>query len=185
MEIEKKRIPRRRYFIKKRFQSYFILRFSMWVFFSTLLLGAILFYTAESGTTIFFKDFRLQILPTNEYLLSSLTSGLLISITVTLVFCFIIGLLYSHRISGPMYRFEKIFCNLENGKLKQPVKLRSYDEWQETASRLDKALTSLCHKMNELNGSFHDLKKVVDVRSQPEISKKIDQCQKSIEQFYF
>ena len=185
MKNESELIPRKNYFINKPFQVNFLFRISLAVLLSTMLLSTIIFYLSQSGTTVVFRNFHLEVLSTSEYILSSIFISLAISILVYFVMYFVLGLIYSHQISGPMYRFEKIFKHLSEGELVQNVELRQNDEWKETAASLESALEALRGKMTQLNGAFADLKDMDEVKNNPEISKKMESVQKSIRQFHF
>ena len=54
----------------------------------------------------------------------------LISISISIMFClitFFVGMLLSHRFTGPLYAFEKYISSLLNGDNPSPLKLRSGD----------------------------------------------------------
>lgn len=185
MKKDNKIIPRKNYFINKKFQLKFLIRISLGVLLSTMLLSTIVFFLSKSGTTVVFRNFHLEVLSTSEYILSSLFISLIISLVVSFALYFVLGLIYSHHISGPMYRFERIFKHLSQGELAQRVELRQNDEWRATASILESALGSLCEKMKHLNGAVMDLKNMEEVKNNPDISKKMELVQKSIQQFHF
>ncbi|MCK4533129.1 methyl-accepting chemotaxis protein [bacterium] len=48
-----------------------------------------------------------------------------------------LSILVSHRVAGPIYRFEKIFDKLMGGNLNQKVFLRKEDELQELSEKLN------------------------------------------------
>ena len=178
-------IPRKRYLINKTFQMKFLFRIFLGVLLTSMLLSSMIFYLSRSGTTVVFRDFHLEVLTTSEFILSSLFISLAVSLIVSLVLYFVLGLIYSHHISGPMFRFERVFKNMAEGDLLQSVVLRHNDEWKATASSLEAALASLRDKMSHLNRAFRDLKNMEEVKNSPEISQKMDAVQKSIQQFHF
>ena len=61
---------------------------------------------------------------------------------VALLFVIGVGLsiLVSHRVAGPIYRFEKIFDKLMEGDLNQKVFLRKNDELQELAEKINSVI---------------------------------------------
>ncbi len=185
MKNESELIPRKNYFINKPFQVNFLFRISLAVLLSTMLLSTIIFYLSKSGTTVVFRNFHLEVMSTSEYILSSIFVSLSISILVSFVLYFVLGLIYSHQISGPMYRFERVFKHLSEGELVQTVELRQNDEWKGTAASLESALDALREKMAQLNGAFVDLKEMNEVKNNPEIFRKVERVQKSIRQFHF
>lgn len=61
---------------------------------------------------------------------------------IFVLFSFIIGMIFSHRVAGPIYAFEKFLEDLTDGKIR-PLKLRYGDDFthlEETADRLSKKL---------------------------------------------
>lgn len=53
------------------------------------------------------------------------------------------SILVSHRIAGPIYRFEKVLDRLAKGELDYNVSIRKKDELQELAQKFDKAVQYL------------------------------------------
>ena len=175
-------IRRKKLFINKRFQSHFLFRIFLGVLLSTILLSAVIFFLSTSGTTVIFKEFRLEAVPTSDYILSSLSAGLIISLIVSFVIYFVLGLIYSHQIAGPMYRFGKIFEGMAKGNLRQTAILRQNDEWKETAHLLDQALSSLRERMNNIDKSFSDLKSAVDSGDKALVTSKMKHLKDCLEQ---
>ncbi len=178
------KFKRKNFFINKQFQSMFIIRFAIMVFFATLLLGCFLFFTSFASTTIVFKNLRVTTVPTYEYLLPSLTAGLVLSLLLTSFLSIIVGLLYSHKIAGPMFRFEQVFKQLQTGNLQQTVRLRLNDEWQQPALLLDDAISSIRKHIENIDTSVKEIESQVDLNN-PDIVAKLDKIHKEIEHFTF
>jgi len=171
-------------FIKKKFQTFFIFRFSIIILFLTCLFSIFIYWISRGSTTIIFKDLRLQSIPTNNYLLPSLISGLLLSLFITSILAITVALLYSHRISGPMIAFERIIKNIGRGIFKQKIILRKDDEWKETANVLNNTLSELQISMNNLKNSYDQLKSKVDLAN-PDISLSISKVDEEFNKFDF
>jgi HAMP domain-containing protein len=65
-----------------------------------------------------------------------------------IIFCanFLFVLPLTHYFAGPVYRFERVFEEMEKGDLSMTVKLRKHDELQETAMALNRAIIGLRKK---------------------------------------
>ena len=74
-------------------------------------------------------------------LLELLGPAMLASIVISGAISAWIGLRFSHRIAGPLYRFEKTFRDIRHGHRIDSVKLRKYDEFKEVALEMSKTLS--------------------------------------------
>jgi methyl-accepting chemotaxis protein len=175
---------RKNYFINKKFQAAFIMRFAFIVLFFTIIFSGFLFFTSFGSTTVVFKDLRIQSIPTHEYILPSLTAGFILSMAITAILFLGLGLMYSHRIAGPMFRFGMVFKHLAEGDLSQIVRLRHHDEWQETAASLNRAFKALRSRMHKLENAVGALEKETD-RLDPELKTRLAEIRKHLDQFKY
>jgi len=81
-----------------------------------------------------------------------------------------LGLIFSHRIAGPLYRMRRYIDMLSKGQEIPPVRVRGYDEFKEIAHSLDNLRISLNNKRRLYEEVVSD------------IEKKIYQCLKNIEE---
>lgn len=63
-----------------------------------------------------------------------------IMLVLVLVFAFITGVLYLHRIAGPIYRIEKTIRDMAEGKKVEPIRLRKKDFFKSLAEALNKLI---------------------------------------------
>ena len=108
---------RGRYFIKKTFQLKIILQFIAILAFEVIISGVVLYFFASNELETKLYQAHLSIINTLDILLPIIiiTS---ISVVVLLSFITIYTVLYlSHRIAGPLYKFEKITNEIGNGNL--------------------------------------------------------------------
>jgi len=68
-----------------------------------------------------------------------------------------IGILLSHRISGPVYRFTQIAKSVAKGDLSQVIKLREKDELQDLRSQLNDMLDGLRGLVREQNRQIDEV----------------------------
>ena len=83
---------------------------------------------------------------TKTLLYSELHHFIFILIAFSIVFLFfvaLIGLVFSHRTAGPLYHFKRVFEEIENGNLKQRVRLRPKDEFQDVAQSFNKMMDKI------------------------------------------
>lgn len=105
-----KNYKRKTFFIKKDFQG-------------KLLLGCCLFIT---GAGLLF-NILLKQLPTANWIMV-IIGGILLMVASSLL---------SHRIAGPMFRFESTLDNMKKGRLDITIHLRNKDEGKELAQKIN------------------------------------------------
>lgn len=69
------------------------------------------------------------------------------------------GIFISHRIAGPIYRFEKTAEEIKSGNLQTRVHLRWADEFKELAAKLNEALSSLDNSISQAQSIIDNIEK--------------------------
>lgn len=82
--------------------------------------------------------------------LKSVNRSLLPKIAVLVVIIFIGGIFISHRIAGPIYRFQKSAEAIRNGDLNVNFNIRKTDELKDAAVSLEEMVESLRKDIKEL-----------------------------------
>jgi methyl-accepting chemotaxis protein len=138
-----KRSKRKIYFIKKDFQSRFILRFvavsTVWLAASVLLF----FYLAHKKLEEIRYSSHIDIRTTSELLMPVTVSALAVSL---LIFACILGYAIHtllHRLSGPLDQIRRDISRIAGGDLTSDIILRKKDEFQDLAADLEKMRTVL------------------------------------------
>lgn len=134
------RHKRRNIFIKKRFQTDFSIKFLILIVIESLLAIGLFTYLSKGTVITGFSGADIVIEKTGEYFLPSILLANLVIIGVTAAAGFIVMLLVSHKLAGPLYRFEKSLEETGKGDLTHRFKLRTDDQ-----------MASLAEKMNEFN----------------------------------
>ncbi len=141
---------RRRIYINKDFQTRFvIILLSVVVFGSVISIGLTLFNTQGTLTSSFIdsklviQNTPLAILPSVIY--TTLVTTFLVGVLVTIV-----TLLISHKIAGPMYRFEKDIERIAGGDLKNRIRIRKGDQFQELVITLNKMIDQLNREISSI-----------------------------------
>lgn len=84
-----------------------------------------------------------------------------------MVFAFVLGVYYLHRIAGPVYRIEKTLSDICLGKEVRPVTLRKNDFFKPLAETLNKAIRQQKEKDEKT------AKLLEELRSIPQAQEKI------------
>jgi len=134
---------RRNYFINKGFQTEFILKFCGLVAFGCVIFGIILYIFSAHTLTTSFENSRLVVKSTASYILPGLVFGGLIVGLVTAVASSIVVLLMTHRIAGPLYRFERHAQRVGSGEISPDLKIRKKDQFQNLAGVFNKMTQDL------------------------------------------
>ena len=101
--------------------------------------------------------------------MKSVNRMLIPKLAVLVALIFLGGIFLSHKIAGPLYRFEKSANAIKEGNLRASFRIRKGDELQETAAVLEEMAKSLRHDIEKikhgiarLKGEIHALKGSID-----------------------
>ena len=148
---------RRNFYINKKFQRDFILKFCGLVVLGSLVSGCIIYLMSTSTVTTTFENSRLTIKSTAEYILPAvLLSGAAVIFLVGIATIFMV-LFTSHKIAGPLYRMEKDIDEVASGNLAKRVNLRTGDELKALAASFDVMVRSLREKVEAVKGAVSGL----------------------------
>lgn len=82
----------------------------------------------------------------------TLAQNLVLTLLVLLPVLVGVGVLVTHRIAGPVYRFEQWLGELERGRDPGPCALRDGDELQELCAKLNAAVSALREQARPSDG---------------------------------
>lgn len=146
--MEKKNYKRSIYLINKKFQFKYIFIILILTFSAVFVVSFVTFYVI--WTNVINEFFFIQDASKKLGDIYLKTTELLIIPLLILAFVFsIIGILYSHKIAGPLYRVQKICEEIGKGNLNINVKFRKGDEFHEVADSLNKVIHSLKNMVKE------------------------------------
>jgi hypothetical protein len=151
---------RKTYVIEKNFQTRFILRFILVIVGATLLstgalLGVFYFKFQFGGADL--NNLIIMITPEGTTDVSSLFGIVLIPILAAnmLILCVIVpySLVYSHKVAGPVYRFQKSLDMLLEGQLDFMIRLRKKDEFKSIAEKMNSLIDYMRRNIEEVRSS--------------------------------
>lgn len=134
---ESAKFKRKNIFIKKGFQTNFSLKFLVLIVIESFMVSGLFSYLLRGTVITGYTGSELVIARTGEYFMPKLLLANLAVIVITASAGFLILLLVSHKIAGPLYRFEKSLEETGKGDLTHRFSLRSDDQMGVLAQRLN------------------------------------------------
>jgi methyl-accepting chemotaxis protein len=147
---EKPSYARRRYFINRKFQIEFSFRFLLIIAAASIAVMLLFFYISRGTLTAGYTGHEVKLLHTGDYFLSAL----IVSTVVIVIFSCLIGafamIMLSHRLAGPLFRFQTTMDELSAGNLTRRFKLRDKDQFKVLADRINAMAAVLDNKMGDI-----------------------------------
>ena len=176
---------RRNYFIDKKFQSNFILRFCLVVVATGAFIMAVLYAMAGKANTVSIVNSRVIVQNTADFLFPLFIQTFVVSTIVVGLATIISTIFISHRIAGPLYRFKKVLSSLGEGDFSLACKIRLKDSLQDVAVVFNDMITSVRKKLNLIDKDLKNLKGKLEVGDLKEIKKSVSEVDKALHNFKF
>ena len=159
-------IKRRQYFVQKGFQSKFILKFCMVLLVGIIISTGLLFLFSENTLTSSFEQSRLVIKNTASAILPNVFLSHLIAFVLICLLTIAITLLVSHKLAGPLFRFEKELKEMGSGDLSNVIKMRKDDQVKAVADGLNHMRANLRQKILDIK---EEVEQIIESTSGQEI----------------
>jgi methyl-accepting chemotaxis protein len=160
---KKPSIQRRQLYINRDFQTRFILKFCLILLLGgAISIGLTLFNNQETLTSSF-RNSKLLIQNTSLAIMPSVIYTTLISTLVIGLIVIMATLLASHKIAGPMFRFEQDIDKISTGDLNSRIDIRTGDQFQAIAVSLNKMIDSLNNKVSDIKREANALSRNEDL----------------------
>ena len=153
---------RKQYFIKKGFQLNFSIRFLALILIEAVLIAAFFWYMSLNTLTTGYEGAQLRIESTSDYFFPSFFMSNLIVVLIVGVIGIIGLILISHKIAGPLYRFEKGVTEVSKGDLSYRFRTRKGDQLTELSESLNSLIAMMESKVEAMNLDVDDMMKVVE-----------------------
>ena len=127
----RKKVVRKQYMIKKGFQLRFMTTIIIAMVLIALVTGLTIYYAVMQTLTTQFHGENLALV---KY---AITYRLFLRSILLILAIAIISVFLSHRIAGPIYKFEQTIKECASGKNVNEIKLRRGDEFYELASAIN------------------------------------------------
>ena len=162
MVSDENRRKRRKYFIQRMFQTKFILLFLLLVILSSITSGIVLYQRTNMDLGYRYGEAHSKLKKTGEILLPNVLLGNIIAVVVIGAASVVLTLLISHKVAGPLYRFEKNTEQIAQGDLTVITKLRQSDQIQGLAGSFTKMTVELREKLLDIRKNSEKLPILVD-----------------------
>lgn len=160
---------RRNYFINKRFQTRFILKFCALIAVGGILTIAILYPLAMRATTVSVVNSRVVVQTTADFILPILLQTVVIVMVIVSIATIVVTLFVSHKIAGPLYRFKKVLQALAEGDFSGEFRIRRLDQLQDLADAFNNMILKIRTELVALKNNFQSLKEKLDNITEQEI----------------
>lgn len=150
-------VRRRNYFIKKKFQVDFTIKFLIIILIEVLLAIGFFIYMSRGTLTTGFIGSDFRIARTSEFFLPTLFLSSLIILAITGVIGIAVMIVMSHRIAGPLHRFENVLAEIGRGNLTYRFKLRDKDQLSELADSIAGLTVSMDNKISDAKLKINEL----------------------------
>ena len=153
---------RRNYFIKKKFQRDFILKFCALVVIGAVISGLIVYAMSRATVTTTFENTRLVIKSTADFILPAVLLSSLVMIALVGLATVAVTLFTSHRIAGPLYRLEKDVERIREGDLSVRFAIRRNDELQALPAILNDMVGALKSRISNMKRAADEAEAMLD-----------------------
>ena len=178
---EKQSHRRRHRFIKKEFQFKFIVKFCLLLLVGVLISTSLLLLFSQDSLTSSFAQSRLVIKSTGLAILPSVIYTNLIILGFMTLLTIIFTLFISHKIAGPLFRFEKELTDIGEGDLTRKVILRKNDQITEMAKCLNNMTAGLHEKVLAIQVELGNILKSASMQDTPkEIIERLEHLHQEI-----
>ncbi len=176
---------RRKVFIKKDYQLKFILKFCLILLAGALLSTGLLFLLSQGTLTSSFQDSRLVVKNTAFAIIPAVLLTNAITLVLISAAAIFIVLLISHKIAGPMFRFEKDLLEIGEGNLAKKVFLRKKDQFTDMGESLNHMTASLRVKVGVIYDEVEQLNESAKKQNAPEkLIEELNHLQQTILQSF-
>ncbi len=152
---------RRNHFIKKGFQINFSIRFLALIVIEAILLGGLFWYMSLNTLTTSYAGSQLRIENTSSFFFPSMMISNLIVVGVVGLIG-LVGLIYiSHKIAGPLYRFEKSLKEIGRGDLFHRITTRKNDQLTDLADTLNDFTSGFDSKMIDMKFNIREIEELL------------------------
>ncbi|MGA8180171.1 MAG: methyl-accepting chemotaxis protein [Desulfobacterales bacterium] len=174
-------IKRKQYFVQKDFQFKFILKFCMVLIVGIIISTGLVLLFSENTLTSSFEQSRLVIKNTASAILPSVFLSHLIAFVLISLLAIVVTLLVSHKLAGPLFRFEKELKEMGSGDLSKEVKIREKDQFKAVANSLNQMRVNLQKKVVDIKKEVEQIvASTSDQEIPPDLVKRLDHLNRMI-----
>ena len=111
-----------------------------------------------------------------------LVAGSILIIFLAIVTTGFFGVLFLHRVAGPVYRFRQVLKRIARGEIPNEVQLRPHDFFKETAEEINYVIRNLKKKDQNLQRIYEHIEGIPVEKVPPELKEKVQQIRSALNQ---
>lgn len=162
MTNQKPRYRRKTYFIQRMFQAKFIFAFLLLVIIGSIISGIIFYLKANTYLGYHYGMAHLKLEKTGEILQPALFISYGIGVVLIGFATIILTIFISHKIAGPLYRFERSAEEIGKGNLTLVTQLRESDQAKDLANAFSRMTNDLRKKLVEIDSCSKEINQIVE-----------------------
>ncbi len=172
---------RRTYIVRMAFQKDFIIKYCVLVLIATIILSLIVYYLCGTTVTTVFKESRLKILSTNDFILPYLFWSSAIAVVCAVAVCWRMTMIISNRLAGPLCRIEQDISQVAQGDLTKNIHVRPKDEFKSLARIFNDLIGDWRNDITAIKSKVAQLDKSANL--DPKDRKVLDNIKESLEKY--
>lgn len=153
---------RRNYFIDKKFQTKFILKFCFIVILAAIAIGISLFLLSANSTTVAIENTKVTVKTTADFILPFILQTIIVVTIFSAISVILLTLFVSHKIAGPLYRLKREIDKLGQANFAANFQIRATDQLKDLSRSLTLMSNSLRDKMTAIKAETLEAGKVID-----------------------
>lgn len=174
---------RRQFFIKKKFQSRFILHFCLSILLGGFISTGSVLYFSKGNLTALFQNSNLVVTDTSLFILPAVLYANMITIIILSLSMIVVTLFVSHKIAGPLFRLEKDINLIAEGDLTFKIHLRKGDQLRELSVDINQMTANLNMKVLKIQTGLKQVMISASDMSAPEcFLRKLQQLHERLDQ---
>ncbi len=176
---------RRHFFVKKSYQFKFILKFCLIVLVGSIISTGLVLLFSRGTLTSSFDDSRLVVTNTAKAILPTVIATNVITILLITIATIVVVLFISHKIAGPLFRFQKELKEIGEGDLTKLITLRKNDQITDMAENLNIMTANLREKVLGIQKGVSQALESASRENAPRaVIEQLENLQKNIQEYF-
>jgi methyl-accepting chemotaxis protein len=152
---------RRNYFIDKRFQTRFVARFILIILASSGFSLGLLALLFKNSSTVAIENTKVIVKTTADFILPMVCVTFIIALVFSSVAAIVLTVIFSHKISGPLFRLTREVESFESGDLTRTFQTRGKDQLQAFSCSLQRMAVTMRKRVTGLKARHEALKNLL------------------------
>ncbi|MDD4955865.1 MAG: hypothetical protein PHP17_07515 [Candidatus Omnitrophica bacterium] len=177
---------RRNYFIDKKFQTQFIIKFCLIVIAAAIAIGISLFFLSSNSTTVAIENTKVTVKTTADFILPFILQTIIVVTIFSAISVILLTLFVSHQIAGPLFRLKREIDKLGEANFGANFQIRATDQLKDLSHSLTLMSNSLRDKMTEIKHEVSQAEKVIDgvyFENKKQVEEKIKRIEAVLDSF--